>query len=140
MNLDRLKADLVREEGLRLKPYTDTVGKLTIGVGRNLTDKGISREEAMAMLDADVAEVVTALSALPWFGGLNDVRQRVMVDMGFNLGIFGLLAFHRTLASIARGDYVIAAKEMLDSQWAHQVGDRATRLAQMMRTGVDQPF
>lgn len=128
-------------EGERLKPYRCTAGKLTIGVGRNLEDRGITAEESAYLLNNDIDREWKALQTnLPWVTGLNDVRQRVLLDMSFNLGIAGLMKFKNTLATIQRGDYERAASMMLDSLWARQVGRRAQRLAQMMRTGTDGPI
>lgn len=139
MNLERLTAQLIAHEGCVLRPYTDTVGKLTIGIGRNLTDKGISRAEAETLLASDIDECVADLtSAFPWFVRLDEVRQRVLLDMRFNLGPTGYRSFTRTLALVEQGDYVSAADQMLKSKWAKQVGRRARTLAQMMRTGVDR--
>ena len=134
----RLVEQLLLHEGLRLKPYTDSVGKLTIGVGRNLTDKGISKAEAMTLLDHDIDECVTDLATFPWFAGLDPVRQRVLVDLRFNLGPKGFRSFARTLASVEQGDYVTAGEQMLQSRWASQVSFRADRLARMMRSGLDE--
>lgn len=139
MNLTQLQKQLVLHEGCRLKPYRCTGGKLTIGIGRNLDDAGISRDEAMLLLRNDMARAIGAVrTELPWVDKLDDVRQRVLVDMAFNLGIDGLLAFKNTLAAVASGDYDRAATEMLNSRWAGQVGERARRLARMMRTGKDE--
>lgn len=139
MNLDRLRMQLLQHEGLRLKPYLDTVKKTTIGVGRNLTDRGITEREAMILLDNDIAIVVEELNGrFPWFKTLGDVRQRVLADMAFNLGIGGLLKFTNTLAAIQEARYDEAAGRMLQSLWATQVKGRAKRLSEMMRTGKDQ--
>jgi lysozyme len=136
VNLTALKEELIRDEGLRLKPYRDTVGKLTIGVGRNLDDVGITKDEAMHLLECDIRRVKDDLDhALSWWRGLDDVRQRVLVNMAFNLGITRLMGFKNTLAAMRAGNYVDAAKGMLDSKWAKQVGERATRLAAMMVEG-----
>jgi lysozyme len=136
-DMPTLIGELKRDEGVRLKPYTDTVGKLTIGVGRNLTDVGISDDECTALLQNDVARTVAALDkSLPWWRKLDPVRQRVLVNMAFNLGMVGLLTFKNTLAAVQSGSYAAAAAGMLASKWATQVGDRAKRLAEMMRTGV----
>ncbi len=136
MNLLLLKSELVRDEGVRLKPYRCTAGKLTIGVGRNLEDRGITTREAQMLLENDIADVVLELrAAIPWIDELSDARQRVLVNMGFNLGVPGLLKFKNTLAMIRNHQYVEASKAMLDSKWAKQVGDRATRLAKMMKDG-----
>lgn len=129
--------ELVRDEGLRLKPYRDTVGKITIGVGRNLTDKGISSREAFDLLDHDVDDAVADLAgAFPWFARLDAVRQRVLVNMRFQLGAAGLRRFRATLAAIAAGDYVAAGDHMQASRWATQVPARAQRLIRMMKTGT----
>lgn len=133
-----LEAMLLRHEGLRLKPYRDSVGKLTLGVGRNLDDVGISRDEALVLLRNDVARTQAALdAALPWRGGLDPVRGRVLVDMAFNLGVAGLLGFPDTLAAVRAGRFAQAAEHMLASRWAGQVRARALELAAMMRTGRD---
>jgi lysozyme len=136
------RAALVRQlrlhEGERLKLYRCTAGKLTIGVGRNLEDRGISREESAYLLLNDVQEAEQTLAkALPWFTQLDDVRQRVLIDMAFNLGAQGLLEFRRTLEAVRTGRYQQAATMMLESRWAGQVGQRAQRLSQMMATGTD---
>lgn len=124
-------------EGVRLKPYTDTVGKLTLGIGRNLDDRGITQEEAEYLLSNDISDVwLQLVSQLPFFSRLDTVRQAVLIDMGFNLGTSGLMSFRNTLAAVADGRYADAASGMLASKWAEQVGRRAQRLAEMMRTGV----
>lgn len=133
-----LKDMLVRHEGLRLKPYRDTVGKLTIGVGRNLDDNGISAEEAMLMLDADIVDHSREAQKLPVFVKLDMVRQDVLIDMTFNLGLPRLQGFKKFLAALEARDWPQAAKEMLDSKWATQVGSRATELARMIETGAYQ--
>lgn len=123
-------------EGERLRPYRCTAGKLTIGVGRNLEDRGITAEESAMLLSNDISrEERELLAALPWVAKLSEVRQRVLLDMSFNLGLQGLLAFKRTLAAIQAGQYQQAAGMMLESLWARQVGQRAQRLSQMMATG-----
>ena len=134
-----LKDQLVRDEELRLKPYTDSVGKLTIGVGRNLTDKGISFQEAQGLLANDIADATADLQAkLPWTATLDDVRKGALLNMTFNMGIGGLLEFHDFLARMQRGDFSGAAGAMLDSLWARQVGPRATRLSIQIQSGVWQ--
>jgi lysozyme len=136
MNTDLLKDELVRDEGLKLKPYRCTAGKLTIGVGRNLDDVGISASEAMLLLEHDINRVIAKLSYhLPWWSSLSENRQRVLANMAFNLGIDGLLKFKNTLSHIQNGNYSEAAKAMLESKWAKQVGERAVRLSKMMEAG-----
>lgn len=134
--MSRLEEQLLVDEGLRLKPYKDTVGKLTIGIGRNLDDVGITKDEAIILLRNDIARTTKDVIAnIPWWSGLDEVRRDVIINMAFNLGIEGLLKFKRTLLSIQNGEYEQASKEMLESKWAKQVGNRAKRLAEMMRTG-----
>lgn len=134
-DMPTMVAELERDEGVRLKPYVDTMGKTTIGVGRNLTDVGISQGECADMLTNDIARTTAWLDHnLIWWRSLDPVRQRVLVNMAFNMG-GGLLTFMNTLAAMQQGDYEAAADGMMASHWAMQVGARAQRLAQMMRTG-----
>src|SRR5438093_1522067 len=101
MNRTVLKTMLVKHEGLRLKPYADTAGKLTIGVGRNLTDAGITDCEARLLLDNDINEAVRlCTSRIGCFGSLDDTRQHVLLDMCFNLGVGGLMKFTKMLAAV----------------------------------------
>lgn len=134
MNLDRLLARVCIHEGLRLKPYTDTVGKLTIGYGRNLDDVGISESEAAAMLDADLLRAEKdAKSLVPSFPLLSSLRQEVLVEMVFNLGRPRLAGFKKFLAAVESQNWNQAHYEMLESKWAVQVGHRAETLARIMR-------
>lgn len=133
---DKLTEMLVEHEGMRRKPYRCTAGKLTIGVGRNLDDRGISPDEAMYMLANDIKDARREMSAaFPWFDKLDEVRQAVLIDMCVNLGLSRLQGFRNTLALIGVGKYEAAAQEMLNSKWAEQVGRRAQRLSRMMATG-----
>lgn len=144
MNLSALETELIRDEGERLRPYRDSVGKLSIGIGRNLDDKGISRDEMFLLLRNDVLEHLALLDVyLPWWRTMDEVRQRVIANMAFNLGVGPsreqptgkLLEFKNTLAAMERGDYEAAARGMEASAWARQVGPRARRLVDMMRAG-----
>ena len=135
--MDRIKEQLVRHEGLRLKPYRCTAGKLTIGIGRNLDDCGISQAEAYVMLINDIMNCEKQLQAkIPdIYNGLDEVRKSVLLNMCFNLGISGLLGFKNTLEFIKVGDWERAANNMLVSRWAKQVGRRAIELSELMRKG-----
>lgn len=136
MDVKKLKAELERDEGKKFMPYKDTVGKLTIGVGRNLSDVGISQEEVDHLLTNDIQGVINLLDHyMPWWKNLDETRQRVLANMCFNLGINSLMGFHETLKAVQTGHYEIAAQNMLNSKWAGQVGQRAVRLADMMKTG-----
>ena len=135
--LERIKEQLLRHEDLRLKPYRCTAGKLTIGIGRNLDDCGISQTEAYVLLENDIQNCERQLlDEIPEiYNGLDEVRKLVLLNMCFNLGIGGLLGFNNTLAFIAAGDWERAANGMLASKWAKQVGRRAIELSELMRKG-----
>lgn len=158
-----LRQELIRDEGLRLRVYRDSRGKLTIGVGRNLDRKdahgnctgitatetaaigitrasvianGITQAQAMALLDNDINDVEHELDHfLPWWRSMSPVRQRVIVNMCFNMGIDVLLEFHHTLSDMQAGRYMAASQGMSQSAWHREVGNRAIRLEAMMRTG-----
>jgi len=141
MTRELLQSELIRDEGVVLHAYLDSLGYLTIGVGRLIDERlggGISEAEARFLLDHDIDRVEQALlERWPWYASLDDVRQRVLCNMAFNLGIQGLATFTKTLASIEHGDYARASTQMLQSLWAKQVKGRAVRLARMMRNGTD---
>ncbi|WP_048495412.1 glycoside hydrolase family protein [Marinobacter subterrani] len=138
MNRQLLRSQLERHEGLRLKPYRDTVGKLTIGYGRNLEDVGISHDEADFMLDNDIDQVERQLETVDEYNELDPVRQAVIANMAFNLGFHGLMQFRNMWAAVGRRDWESASEEMMQSKWARQVGVRAVELSEIMRTGEVQ--
>lgn len=136
MNRDLLTADLERDEDKRSKVYKDSLGIETIGVGRNLRDKGLSEDEIQYLLANDIRGSEKDLDArLPWWRGLSEARQRALANMCFNLGITRLLGFAKALAALKAGDYEEAARQFLDSRWASQVGQRAQRIAELIRKG-----
>ena len=127
---------LTRDEGCRQFPYVDTVGKTTIGVGRNLTDVGLSAEEIDYLLANDVKKVQGQLSAYDWYNKLDPVRQGAIQNLTFNIGINGVLHFPSAIHYLSVGDWGNAKAQLLNSLWATQVGQRAQRLAQQIETGV----
>jgi lysozyme len=144
-NIARLVEELRRDEGVRYTPYADTKGIPTVGVGHNLQacplpagwSYPLSDDQVNTLLERDLANVFSDLNRdLPWWTDLNDVRQRVICNMQFNLGSTKLAGFINTLAAMRQGRYADAAAGMLNSAWASQVGARATRLAKMMKEGV----
>ncbi|WP_457755170.1 glycoside hydrolase family protein [Thermovibrio ammonificans] len=140
--MELVKNMLLIDEGLRLKPYRDTVGKLTIGVGRNLDDVGITEEEALYLLENDIQRAVkdaTEIFGTTTWLSLDEIRQAVIIDMLFNLGKPRFLTFRKFIQAVKEGDFERASKEMLNSRWARQVGKRAERLAYMMRRGEIHP-
>ena len=134
--IDEIASHLLREEGLRLKPYIDTVGKTTIGVGRNLTDRGITEAEAIVLLNNDITETLQECAKFSFWDKINDARRLVIADMAFNLGFETLSTFHLMISAIEAQDWSQASSQMLQSKWAGQVGSRATRLSQIMLTGI----
>ena len=144
----RMLEQLKRHEGLRLEPYRDTVGVLTVGYGHNLEawpvpgvgDGGrITQEQADALLAEDVARAAAGLDrALPWWRELGEERQAVLLNMCFNLGLPKLCGFSKMLAAAEKGQWVRATREMGDSLWARQVKGRALELMNQMLDGVWQ--
>lgn len=129
-----LKDILIKHEGIKGKVYADSEGVLTIGVGRNLEDVGVSYDEAMLMLDNDIKRVLKACwHEFPWFVDLTEDRQNVVASMVFNLGLEGFKKFKRMIAAIEKEDWVEAACQMIDSKWAAQVKTRAVELAILMK-------
>lgn len=141
MNLDQLKADLIlasdleRDEGDKLKPYTDIKGNLTIGIGRNLIDPGLSQDEVNYLFQNDLNTAILGASTIPGFDSLTEARQRVLVEMCFNMGIEKLDEFHNMLAAIERGDIQTAHDEILNSDAARELPDRYARLAETWLNG-----
>jgi len=131
-----LRELLIKHEGLSLLPYIDSTGHLTIGYGRNIQIRGISNEEALFMMDNDIEGCIDDLmNTYDFWDDLNDVRQVVLVNMCYNLGINKLKRFSRMKRALSARDYSRASFEMLNSLWARQVGKRAVELAQLMKEG-----
>lgn len=148
MEISKLVERLKIEEGWRASIYLDTTGNLTIGYGCNLARVSgdfkfspvsqISRTAGEVILRDKIGEVAEDLEfAWPWFAALDDVRQRVLVDMAFNLGVPGLLKWPRFREQVRLAQYELAATNMEATLWRKQVGSRALVLAEMMRTGQD---
>lgn len=148
MNAHALRLMLIKHEGIKLKPYFDCCGKffrdcvcekqgkLTIGIGRNIEDVGISVDESMTLLDHDIStHALEASQKFPWVNTLSDNRQNVIVSMLFNMGYDRVLGFKQMITAIKIQDWNKAASCMLASMWASKVGQRAVELAELMRVG-----
>lgn len=138
MNLERLKAQLIKHEGCVLYAYQDSEEYWTIGVGRMIDQRlggGITEEEAAYLLENDIKKAEGFASDYAWYSALDEVRQAVVIDMIFNMGPGRFAGFKKMIAAIDRKDWKEAAVQMLDSKWAVQTGNRALRLAEMMRLG-----
>ena len=133
--MDNLHEQLIRDEGMVLRPYRDHLGFLTIGIGHNLDAKPITRRAALVILDDDITDAKQGLMAKwPWMRDLSPARLGAMVNLGFNVGVAGVSGFKKMLAAMESGRWDAAATELLDSRYATQVGTRATRLAEQIRT------
>lgn len=131
-----IRDQLIRHEGLKLKPYLDSEGIPTIGVGHNLNE-GISLAVAMFMLDDDISSHTRELErAHPVVKRLDQVRRDVLINMAFNLGVSRLSGFRKMWRAIHDEDWERAGDEMMDSKWARQVGRRAAELSLQMRDGL----
>lgn len=138
MDKQRLFKQLRLHEGVEKFPYKCTAGYLTIGVGRNIEERGLLDDEIDFLLDNDIEVVMNEVSVtFDWFFKLSEVRQRVVADMIFNLGLPRFKQFKNMIAALEAGDWAEAANQMMDSKWAKQVGKRAERLRDMMETGED---
>lgn len=146
MDLPTLQKILIKHEGVRLKVYDDAnaaaivpgytlIGHPTIGCGRALDVNGISRREWMMMLNQDIISIYRDLDrSFPWFRKLSETRRIVLISMAFNLGVHGVKAFRRMVSALALSQFTMAAAEMLNSEWAKQVPERALELSTMMKT------
>ena len=144
-----LLARLPRTEGRKARPYKDIVGKWTVGVGHNISDKGLpgyavedllnfgqlTDKSIDRLLADDVDEVLRDTSTIKCFDALTNARKSVLADMVFNMGLGSVLGFVNTLNFISQGKFSEAADQMLKSKWAEQVGNRAIELAKIMRDG-----
>ncbi len=138
MDLKILEDQLTLDEGVRPKPYTDSTGNITIGRGRNLTAVGLRPNEIEYLYLNDVNEVLHDLDThLPWWRDQDDVRQRALADLCFNMGISTLLTFHVTLSLWKDKQYEQAAYALTRSRWYTQVGRRGPRIVDMVLTGLD---
>lgn len=132
-----IKERIKRHEGYRAKPYYCSGGKLTIGYGRNIEELGISKAEAEFLLESDIKRChQECLKSFWWYGQMDPMRQGVLVELCFNLGVSKLKKFKKMLLSCELKNYALAADEMLSSLWARQVGGRAQKLAEIMRKGA----
>jgi lysozyme len=133
--VDKLIKMLRHHEGVRHKPYKDTVGKLTIGVGRNLDDNGLSDDEIDYLLQNDINRCMSEAMTYDWFKDLNDARRAVVLSLLFNLGKPRYDKFVKHHEAMADGHMLVASRELLDSRWAKQVGRRANEMAKQLETG-----
>lgn len=143
MNLKRLEARVMKDEGFRAKAYQDTVGVWTIGYGSTrLIGKAvhpgdeITPGDAKRLLRSDLfASILAAELIFDRFHEMSPVRQEILANMAYNLGLKGLSRFKKMIEAADELDYKEMAREMVDSKWYRQVGSRSQRLVAAMRTG-----
>ena len=135
---------LRRHEGVESHAYLCSQNFTTIGVGRNIDagdnggarGLGLSDDEVDYLLQNDIDRATEELDGeYPWFAGLNNARSDAMIDISFNLGQTRLRGFRKALEAMESGDWEEAGNQFLDSRWADQVGNRATELTEIIRTG-----
>jgi len=137
--MSRLIETLRRHEGVKNTLYKCTSDKWTIGVGRNLEDVGLSEEEIDMLLLNDIVRTKELMDDyIPWHSDLDEIRQEALINFVFNVGIGTTMKFKNAMAALEEHDYDTAATEMLDSNWAKQVGSRAIEITQMIKTGEYQ--
>ena len=137
--MSRLIETLRRHEGVKNTLYKCTSDKWTIGVGRNLEDVGLSEEEIDMLLLNDIVRTKELMDDyIPWHSDLDEIRQEALINFVFNVGIGTTIKFKNAMAALEEHDYDTAATEMLDSNWAKQVGSRAIEITQMIKTGEYQ--
>jgi lysozyme len=133
MNQNKLEAMLIEHEGERFKPYLCSAGKTTIGVGRNLTDKGITQEESRILFKNDIRECAADLpSIFPEFSNLPKGVKMALMDMRFQLGPYGIRKFQKMIRAVNSGDWVGMISQMRDSLWYRQVTSRAEDLIKLI--------
>lgn len=130
MNVDDL---IALNEGDRYNIYEDTVGKRSIGRGRNLDDIGISHDELMLMYQNDKARALKGLSSYPWFTALSQARQAACTDLMFNLGPGKFRTFVRFISAMATSNWNAAADELKDSALYKQARARTERNIDLIR-------
>ena len=145
MNLSLMDDELERDEGRRYVIYTDTKKHRTTGIGHNLDASPIpsawvyplTDDEIDQLLDHDLSVTIAALDLhIGWWRTLDEVRQRCVANICFNLGVGSLMGFHDALADMKAGNFLNASQEFQDSDWYKEVGDRAVRICSAIRTGV----
>lgn len=136
MDISKLVDLLQKHEGIRKFPYMDSVGKLTIGCGHNLTDKGLTTPQIISILNDDIKDTIAWMNKnIPWYVQLDAARQIALADLTFDL-MGKVLDFKKMLAALQTKDWNTVADELLNSTFAHQTGQRAKDLAEIFRTGV----
>lgn len=132
-------ADVIREEGFRPSAYQDHLGFWTIGYGVCIDARkgcGITQGEAAFLIENRLDRIRGELDiAIPWWRELSAERCSALMSMAYQMGVRGLLGFHKMLDHMEAGEFDKAADEALDSTWADQTPARAKRVSELIRNG-----
>jgi len=134
IDINKIAEQLKVDEGYRGKVYQCSAGKLTIGYGYNMEDNYMSERIAGLLLDDEIGKTIASCERFDWWHKLSPVRKGVIINMTYNLGWVGVSKFKKMIAAIKLNAFNEAANQMLDSKWHTQVGARAERLAEEMRS------
>ena len=148
MDIDKLREELIADEGMRLDIYRCTENHLTVGVGHRIlpgdTEYGkpegytITERRMKQLFDLDVAIVKEDCHRLyEDFDDLPEQAQRIIANMMFNMGLPTMKKFKGMKRCVDERDFAGAALEMLDSKWARQLPNRSERLVKRMRALAD---
>lgn len=127
------EALIKQHEGLSLTPYKCPAGRLTIGYGRNLEDKGLSVSECEHLLANDIYECEADLRRFPYWARLNDRQKAGLLNLRYNVGGAGYRSFKRMNAALEAENFEQAAAEVIQSKYAEQVGRRAQDIADLLQ-------
>ena len=134
-----IENELRDDEGYEPCVYKDHLGFYTIGIGFLVDVRkggGLRPEEISFILKNRIGLIAARLDKeIYWWRELSPSRQRVLLNMAYQMGVDGLLGFKNTLAMVKAGDFSKAADGMLQSKWATQTPKRAKRLSDRMRAG-----
>jgi len=135
INDPELRQWIKTDEGYKDSLYKDSVGKWTIGYGRNIEDNGILPDEGELMFTNDLKRAIKDVEGFTWYLNSPDGVKKALINMSFNMGLPRLLGFRKMIAALIVKDYTKASIEALDSVWSKQVGSRAKEIAVMIREG-----
>lgn len=141
--IETLERRIRRHEGFVHVPKPDAKGMYVIGYGHDITPdqaqdyaNGISETDAESLLEQDITKAEAALASdLPWALNLSQIKQDVLVEMIFQMGVDGLMTFHNLLFNARQGNDAAVAQSMLNSLWHSQTPTRCEELASLWVNG-----
>lgn len=142
MSEEEIKAMIIKHEGKINRPYKDSLGLWTVGVGHLIGDgkslppemnREFSDEEVMAMFEKDYAHHRSAAMNIPGFDKLNGKGQGALTDLTFNMGPSWISKWPKLKKQLEEGDTESAAKNLEQSKWYGQVGNRAPTIVSLLK-------